>query len=189
MADPLPEQPIDITYQDALIVMRDEVNRYLRANPHTRLSREECISIVNESFVQAYYGHNTSKGPFLRRARFLARHAITDYLRQQKNKIKPVQDTEGILNLLPDKRKSNFNLTEFARELSPDADKLLWVVRHLDEKDLNPLLDLDKHIPQLQQSIVARKRELLFRLLIEKGWTGDRIIAAYHEIVQALADW
>lgn len=190
MTQPLPERPIDVSFQDALICIRDEARRFLRANPNTRLSREEVIEIMYESFLPAYEGHDPAKGPFLRRVRFLARHSITDYLRKEQNKIKPLQENEN-LQLVP--QKSSFDIGAFRRSLSVDADKLLWVAQHLDVScptaNMDQLLDLEKYAPLQRKAITEKKRDLLFKAMFDKGWTGDRIIAAYHEIVQTLADW
>lgn len=168
---PLPNRPIDESFQDALPILYDEVKKYLRSNPHTRLSRDECVSIVFESFSLSYDGHIAEKGMFLQRVRFLARHAITDYLRSQKNKIKPLQDN-GNLHLVP--QKSSFDPIEFRRSLSEDADKLLWVVQHLDiEEGWSD----------------DRKKNLVLKAMADKGWPGDRVVVAWNEIAMMLADW
>lgn len=175
MAEPLPDDPIHTSFEDALICLYDEVGRFLRAHPHLKhLDREECVSMVFESFVKAYYGHNPAKGSFLRRVRFLARHEITDYLRRERNKIKPIQDS-GALGLLA--QKSSFRLDEFVRQLSPDANSLVWVARHLDTKGME-----EGWSPE-------RKRDLLWKTMLEKGWNGDRILAASLEVTQAWLDW
>lgn len=171
MSNPLPERPIDESFQDALPILYDEVRKYLRANPHTRLSRDECVSLVFESFSNSYFGHIQEKGSFLRRARILARHAITDYLRREKNKIKPLQDN-GNLVLVP--QKSSFDPMEFRRSLSADADKLLWAVQHMD-------------IGESWSD--SRKKDFVLKAMADRGWSGDRVVVAWNEIAIALAEW
>lgn len=152
-------------YQQCQHLVKGIVIRYLQ---HYGGEQEEIQSRANLAFTDAYLRYDPSRGSFGQRVNGVVWNVLLEG-RRRDARHNGGRFSEAVpLEQIPN--PTQFDLTEFIDDLSPDAQ---YVVR----------LALEVSMSQNRQAPLST----LITTLGNQGWRGDRIVATIRQIREALA--